>query len=218
MRPPPPGYVIALGSWLLAGAGLLLATALLHGSDAVVLRLLASMAAVALPVLVLLPAVGRRPLGLGPAHPGWLLAGLVLGPLSYAVSVACHLGLVAIFGRPDQREVEVAIAGIRQAYGLPLLFLLAAVLPGLVEEALFRGPVLRGLRRHLPAAASVLLAALLFALLHLDRWRFLPQFALGVICGMLALRSGSCWPAVLVHAGHNATVLALLALTTRTPP
>lgn len=212
MRPPPPGYVIAIGAWLLAGAGLLLAKALLAGNDDRIVQFLASLAAIALPVLTLLPAVGRQPLGLGPAPPRWLLGGLLLGPLAFAVSVASHQGLIAIFGMPAQREVEVAIAEVRRAYGMPLLVLLAALLPGLVEEALFRGPILRGLRRHLPATASVLLSALLFALLHLDRWRFLPQFALGVICGVVALRSGSCWPAALIHAGHNACVLAGMAL------
>ena len=33
--------------------------------------------------------------------------------------------------------------------------------------------------------------------------------ALGIVLGVLVLRSGSLWPAILLHFGHNAVVVAL---------
>jgi sodium transport system permease protein len=91
----------------------------------------------------------------------------------------------------------------------PITICALAVVPALCEETLLRGTVLTGLRRSLGPMAAVGISALLFAAMHFTPWRFLPQFVMGVALAILALRSGSLWPAVLLHAGHNA--LALMA-------
>lgn len=208
-----PGVVIAVGAWLAAGAGMLLASLLLGARPDPLVLVLASQAAVALPVLVLLVPLAPRHLGMGPAAPRAWLAGAAVGPLALACSLAIAAATFAAVGRPPGvQPVEQVIAGLHERLGLAGLIAIAAVLPGLVEEALFRGVILTGLRRHCSGAAAVLVSALLFAALHLDPWRFLPQLALGVLLGWLALRTGSCWPAALAHAVHNAGVLVLARL------
>ena len=52
--------------------------------------------------------------------------------------------------------------------------------------------------------ASVLAAALLFALLHGSWLRFGETFVLGLFCGVLFLKTGSYWACVLFHAVANA--------------
>jgi membrane protease YdiL (CAAX protease family) len=84
-------------------------------------------------------------------------------------------------------------------------------MPGICEELLLRGGVLAGLLQRVPVWAAILIAALLFALLHASPARFAPQLVLGVGLGFLSWRSGSVWAAVPAHAMHNALVL-LLAL------
>ena len=52
-----------------------------------------------------------------------------------------------------------------------------AVTPAVCEEALFRGPILRGLRTRLSPVGAAVVTGLLFGLFHGDVWRFLPDRA-----------------------------------------
>ena len=49
--------------------------------------------------------------------------------------------------------------------------------------------------------------------------RFIPQFLVGLLLGTLVVRCGSLWPAILLHALHNAAALGIgtLAMQTRIP-
>jgi len=92
---------------------------------------------------------------------------------------------------------------------VPLMLLLFALLPGLSEELLFRGALLGLLDKSLAQAPRVLLVAVLFGLMHLSVVRLLPTTLLGVVAGVVVLRSRSLWCGVLFHATHNATSLLL---------
>jgi membrane protease YdiL (CAAX protease family) len=205
-----PGVIVAVLAWLLAGAGMLLASWLVGPQPDALTLVLASQSAVALPVLILLLPLEPRVLGLGGA--GWrkLLAGAAIGLVALLSSVAIQLVTVAFAGPPPQElDINRVVGGLAADHGLVGLILLGAVLAGVAEEALFRGVMLTGLRKHLSPRAAVLLCALLFAALHLSPWRFLPQFALGCLLGWLTLRTGSCWPAAVAHAVHNGVLLAI---------
>jgi sodium transport system permease protein len=86
---------------------------------------------------------------------------------------------------------------------------LVALTPAVCEEALFRGPILRGLRSQLSPAASVVITGLLFGLFHLDFARILPASLLGVLLSFIALESGSILPAMLAHFINNAILVVL---------
>jgi sodium transport system permease protein len=90
---------------------------------------------------------------------------------------------------------------------LALGFLAYALVPAVCEEIAFRGFILTGLHRRFRPRNAVLVSALLFALYHLNVFLFLPAFALGVVLGLLTLRSRSLLPAVLFHFLHNGLLL-----------
>lgn len=85
--------------------------------------------------------------------------------------------------------------------------LVIAVLPGVCEELVIRGVFLPSLARSLgerrSAWLAILASALLFAAIHLDGFRFLFTFVLGVVFGFLRLRTSSLWPSVLAHTCLN---------------
>jgi membrane protease YdiL (CAAX protease family) len=88
--------------------------------------------------------------------------------------------------------------------------LVIAVLPGLCEELVVRGIFLPSLVRRLGQAwIAILISALLFAVIHLDAYRFLFTFVLGVIFGFLRLASGSLWPSVVAHTSLNTLTFAV---------
>lgn len=86
---------------------------------------------------------------------------------------------------------------------LPLM----TILPGICEETAFRGVLLYGLRRRLPAPASILLVGLIFGLFHFSLFRVLQTGYLGVILASVTVLTGSIFPAMVWHAGSNALAL-----------
>jgi len=93
--------------------------------------------------------------------------------------------------------------------------LVVAVLPGICEEIMFRGWLIRFFEGK-QARYAVIVSALLFAIFHLDPFRLLPTFLLGLLLGWLTVRSGSIVNSMLSHAVNNA--LALLVVTFATQP
>ncbi|HVZ74103.1 MAG TPA: ABC transporter permease subunit/CPBP intramembrane protease [Polyangia bacterium] len=88
------------------------------------------------------------------------------------------------------------------------LFLMALT-PAVCEEALFRGPILRGLAARLPRVPAAIVTGLLFGLYHVDAWRLLPTGVLGVFLSLIALETGSIVPAMVTHFVNNACLLVI---------
>jgi len=88
--------------------------------------------------------------------------------------------------------------------------LVIAVLPGVCEELVVRGVFLPSLARAAGPGLAVAASAVLFAAIHLDLYRFLFTLALGLVFGVLRVRTGSLWPSVLAHAALN-TLTFLIA-------
>lgn len=211
-----PGVIIAMAAWLAAGTGMLLGSVLLGKEPVPLAVVLVSQAAVALPVLILLVPLRPSVLGLGGTAWRHLLTGAGVGLAALGVSYLLLLATLLIAGKPpEDLGVDRVIGGLKADYGLAGLVLLVGVMTGLVEEALFRGVILTGLRKHLPPAAAVTICALLFAVLHLSPWRFVPQLALGLLLGWLTVRTGSCWPAAVGHAVHNGVLVTAQHLAQR---
>ncbi len=81
--------------------------------------------------------------------------------------------------------------------------LLIAVLPAFVEEHLCRGLMLRGITKSSGMWPGIITVALIFAFLHLNPYRLLPTFSLGILLGYIAIRTNSIFPAILGHFMNN---------------
>jgi hypothetical protein len=84
--------------------------------------------------------------------------------------------------------------------------------PAICDELAFRGVILRGLQQGFRPRNAVLLSAFFFALFHMNVFLFIPTFLLGVILGLLTVRSRSLLPAVLFHLLHNCVLIVLIPL------
>lgn len=82
--------------------------------------------------------------------------------------------------------------------------LLIAVLPAVVEEHLCRGLMLRGLLGNTGMWRAIITVAAIFAFLHLNPYRLLPTFSLGILLGYIAVRTNSIFPAIFGHFLNNA--------------
>lgn len=95
--------------------------------------------------------------------------------------------------------------------GAQIILAVAAVgiTPAVLEELLFRGAVLEGLKRELPQKAALWLAALLFAFMHGSLIGLPAHIALGLIITLLALRQKNLQLPMIYHFSHNAASLII---------
>jgi sodium transport system permease protein len=87
-----------------------------------------------------------------------------------------------------------------------------ALVPALCEEHAFRGFVLKGLHQGFRPRNAVLLSSFFFALFHLNAFLFVPTFLLGVVLGLLTVRSRSLFPAIFFHLLYNSVLIGLIPL------
>lgn len=136
----------------------------------------------------------------------WLAAGLGVG--LWVLSLGLLELQFAVWPPPDGyiEGFRALHAALRPSGPLDWLWSLAAIaaVPALCEELLVRGIVLPAFRPALGPALAVVASALVFALIHLDAYRFLFTFAAGLVLGAIRLRAGILGPSMLAHGLLNA--------------
>ncbi len=145
---------------------------------------------------------------LRPARPLAYAGALLIGLSAWLV-----VGLIAEWVLPPPKEVvehlRHAIAPAGHDRSLIGTLLLMAATPAVCEEALFRGPILRGLRTRFSPAVAAILTGILFGIYHVDVWRLVPTAILGVGLSGIALAADSILPAMLAHFTNNACIVLL---------
>lgn len=148
---------------------------------------------------------------------GWagaLFLGLGCWPL------ALELGLLIRLLGIDELPVldDAQVRGLLDRLGavdLPTMLFSLALAPAVCEEFCFRGFVLSSVRARGSAGRAIVVSAVLFGLFHvvtsggLTAQRLVTTTLLGFVLGSVALRTGSIFPGMLLHALHNSSLLLL---------
>ena len=113
---------------------------------------------------------------------------------------------------PISSTIKTAIGQLmNRTPGLGVALVAFALLPAICEELAFRGFILSGLERQHRTRSAILLSALMFGFLHVLLSLFQQLFnatLLGIILGLLAVRSRSILPGILFHFLNNAIGVA----------
>jgi sodium transport system permease protein len=105
-------------------------------------------------------------------------------------------------GLPDgSQEFLRTMLGVSQPGWL--VFLAVAITPAFCEEFLFRGFVLSAIDRPGRRRLAVVLSALAFGAVHMIPQQVFYATLLGLVLGLLAIRTGSIWPGVAFHLTFN---------------
>lgn len=83
------------------------------------------------------------------------------------------------------------------------------IVPAVVEESIFRGVLLRSFSKN-SAWKGILITSALFALMHGSAQQTVYQFVVGVILGLVAIKSNSINPSVILHMLNNAISLVIM--------
>jgi sodium transport system permease protein len=145
--------------------------------------------------------------------PSWQFWALALGLAVVLHPLANELRVVVERLFPMPKEVASALeAMLGTIPNLPTAILLLAVIPAICEEFAFRGFILSGLQRDYSDRSAIVISAFLFGFLHVLLSLFQQLFnatILGIVLGLLAVRSRSIWPGILFHALNNGFALLL---------
>lgn len=83
-----------------------------------------------------------------------------------------------------------------------------AIIPGILEEMVFRGYILQALRPHGDGFA-VVVSSILFGLLHGNMLQIPFALIVGLICGYVVVQTGNIWVSVVLHVLNNAMAVTL---------
>ena len=149
-------------------------------------------------------------------------------PIGLAIGVALQLVLVPLiyvplrlFGGDTDEVSEPARDIVDNAVGplgVVLLLLVVGLGAPVVEELFYRGLTQRALLKRIGRPAwAVVIAALFFALAHLQSLQFPALVAVGIAFGVLAQRSGRLGPSIFAHMGFNLTTAVVFLLDLQLP-
>lgn len=141
----------------------------------------------------------------------WLLIGVGAGLVAFVVKSLAILAYTAITGDSSTPQTVYAEGGSGGVLSLILATLFLGVLTPLGEELLFRGVIANVLLRH-GALFGVVSSALIFALMHGINIIFPAALVMGLVGAELLRRSGSVWPAVVVHVVFNLPTVPMMVL------
>ncbi len=140
-----------------------------------------------------------------------------VGPLGCLALVfgTVLLGMVGqLLAAPLLQYFSTGVTAVVESRGEMSLLTFAAFLPcvslvpGFVEEILFRGYLQRRLLRRLRPFWAIGWSTVIFAILHLDLYQGVSVIPVGIWLGVIAWRTGSIWPAIICHVAFNAWVNA----------
>jgi sodium transport system permease protein len=142
--------------------------------------------------------------------PGWgalsaaVVFPLALHPLSVEMLARLHWFLGDL--PPGAREALAPLSDASQPLWRVLLTF--AVAPAICEEIAFRGFILRGMSRGGRALLAVGFSSLAFGIMHMIPQQVFNTTLMGLVMGLLAIRSRSIFPSVAFHFMNNALGVA----------
>ncbi|MFQ5602282.1 MAG: lysostaphin resistance A-like protein [bacterium] len=109
---------------------------------------------------------------------------------------------------PELEEFLTEILTIESLFDGVVLFLSAVIVASLFEEMLFRGLLQKAFENRMEFIHAIFFTALIFAFLHLTPW-LIQVLLLGVLLGLMAWRSNSIVPGIILHMFNNGFALIL---------
>jgi uncharacterized protein len=214
------GQTVAAGIILPLVVKLLHLDAVLGGSQRQALFILGSygLAAAAGLAVMSLSLEPFRPLGDRWFRFQFRLRDLLWGLGGYWVAIPLVVGISLINQQLWQGQggsnpiLEIALRE-QDWVAITCFFLTASIAAPVFEELIFRGFLLPALTAYLPVWGAIGVTSLVFAVAHLSLSEVLPLATLGMVLGVVYVRSGNLFASMFLHSVWNAgTLLSLFVI------
>jgi len=211
--------VLAAGLLVLGGIALIgtVAKPAESGSIPELTALVLLLEAIAIGAAVYLFGVRRRRLGwaaigLRPVTGSQIRRAVIVGLFTF-LFVTGGLGLLQVAGGDsvDNPQMALIAGGEFSWLRAAMMLALGGALVPFAEELFFRGVLYRWLRKRWGVAASALVSAAIFGLAHAFFVLVaLGAFMVGIVLAVVYERTGSLWPAAVVHGVFNSASLMMM--------
>ena len=128
----------------------------------------------------------------------------------FLISIVVGLGIVfamngvlILFGEATQYTIDYIPAKIFDSYELTYLVVVAGVMTPIFEELFFRGLLMGRLQKGFGVTAAVVLSAFIFSLSHLNIVQSIFVLPIGILCGVLVVKTGSIFAGIWLHIVYN---------------
>jgi membrane protease YdiL (CAAX protease family) len=150
-------------------------------------------------------SIGYRALGFRSFNPLGALGWIVLGfAVTYAAAIAYAYVVQNVLHLASQTNVQqLANQNLAQPILLAIAIVAVFIAP-IAEEVFFRGFMLQGFRKVMPASLAIFLSGILFAIAHVQPGSLVLLLVVGWWLGFLRVRTRSIWPGVFFHMLNNA--------------
>ncbi len=130
------------------------------------------------------------------------------------------IALGALFGLSNLNDYFVSLLELfgyvantvtlpgKSAAAVIMTIIFVAVIPAFSEELVFRGLMLKG-AEYFGKLQAVLVTAAAFSLYHMSPAQTVYQFIIGVIYGLVAIKSGSVIPTMILHFLNNFIIITI---------
>lgn len=135
-----------------------------------------------------------------------LLLTVVALALPFFINTVIHYSS-KVFGAPEiisQVQADGNASFLKQAGTFLFILFSMFIIPGLCEEAFFRGALFSLLKdSKAKTAVMVLISALVFAIFHKNPAQLVYTFLIGIVFGLCVYITNSLWAGAFVHALYN---------------
>ena len=150
----------------------------------------------------------------GPSSPtgGWIIMSATVGVPAAIVFTGINNGFVYALTRngiilPSSAMATADIVG-EPNYFLVVL-LLSVLLPGIVEELMFRGIIQGSMEAVGGPVVTILIPAAAFAVFHVNILFIVAPFLAGLLLGYVRHKTGTVYASILTHITMNLTILLM---------
>lgn len=132
------------------------------------------------------------------------------------VNIIIMFAIMAAMGKISDFSIEKTSSISIAPKGNPLwldvlIYIYICLLGPILEELIFRGVLLEGLKKY-GNLFGIIMSSVLFGLMHQNITQCLPAAAIGIVWAYIAVKSGSLIPSVCLHILNNTMSAILLAI------
>lgn len=168
-------------------------------------------AVIILPALVFSLRYNYSPIAifrLQPVNKNIIGISIILGIAFTVISDEIDRVIQLFFPMPEilKNAVEESLK-IQSHSDFVIIVFSAVFLAAIVEEMLFRGFVQTSFEYHFDVTKAVMSSALIFTVIHFNPWWSIQVMIIGVFLGVMAWKSNSIIPCMIVHFVNNGIAL-----------
>jgi len=117
--------------------------------------------------------------------------------------------LSSVFGiEAPSSKIEILVSN--RSVSNTILLIVVAFIGPVVEEVFFRGFLYSAFRKSWGVFPALFISSILFSVVHLQVYSFIPLFLIGWLLAYLFEKTRSLFPAIFLHAVYNLILILIL--------